>query len=124
MTGKSMGHGRRRQPGPPARLPRIGLRPWAKAHPWRLTLAVMFVIAATVIGSNGISDFASHLVHGNQAEQALTAPHFKVAAPPKPACGNKALLSGPSSPPAGAVTVPAGEDSATELGQAHTTYWL
>jgi glycosyltransferase involved in cell wall biosynthesis len=125
MTGKSMRHhGHRRGLGLPARLPRVGLRPWAKAHPWRLTLAIMFVIAATVIGSNGISDFASHLVHGNQTVQALTAPHFNVAAPPKPVCSDKALLAGPSSPPAGAVTVPAGQNSVKALQQGHTTYWF
>jgi glycosyltransferase involved in cell wall biosynthesis len=129
MTGNPMGHGHRRQSRPPAMPPRagaphIGLRPWAKAHPWRLTLIIMFVIAATVIGSNGISDFASSLVHGNQAEQALSAPHFNVAAPPKPVCGNPAALSGPSSPPAGAQTVPAGENSVTDLQRGDTAYWF
>ena len=39
-------------------------------------------------------------------------------------CGNNAILGGPSSPPGGAVTVPAGDDSGVNLGGASTTYWF
>jgi hypothetical protein len=39
-------------------------------------------------------------------------------------CGNAALLTGPSTPPAGAVTVAAGDNSATVLNNADTTYWF
>jgi putative cell wall-binding protein len=44
--------------------------------------------------------------------------------PPVEVCGNAALLTGPAAPPAGAVTVPAGDDSALTLGTPGTTYWF
>ena len=49
-------------------------------------------------------------------------------APPAPVCGNSALLTGPSTPPAGAVVLPAGDNSA-QIGekwliQPNTTYWF
>src|SRR5580658_3417989 len=50
------------------------------------------------------------------------------SSPPTPVCGNTSLLSGPSSPPAGAVTVPAGDDTAVVgdnwLVTPNTTYWF
>jgi nitrous oxidase accessory protein NosD len=42
-------------------------------------------------------------------------------------CGNSALLTGPSSPPAGAVTIPAGQNSGFEASsdlKPNTTYWF
>jgi hypothetical protein len=39
-------------------------------------------------------------------------------------CGNSAVLSGPSTAPAGAVVVPAGNNSGVNLGQANTTYYF
>jgi parallel beta helix pectate lyase-like protein len=47
--------------------------------------------------------------------------------PPAQICGNSALLNGPSSPPAGAVTVPAGDDRNFEASfdlKPNTTYWF
>lgn len=44
--------------------------------------------------------------------------------PPATICGNTALLSGPSSAPAGAVVVPAGDNSGVNFGSANTTYWF
>ena len=49
--------------------------------------------------------------------------------PPVRVCGNKAILGGgPSSPPKGAVVIPAGDDSGTVAHnwtiQPHTTYWF
>jgi len=43
-----------------------------------------------------------------------------------PVCGNSAILDGPSSPPAGAITVSAGDNSAwaSNTLPANTTYWL
>jgi hypothetical protein len=43
--------------------------------------------------------------------------------PPSPVCGSP-ILNGPSSPPGGAVTVPAGDNSAVNFGIASTTYWF
>lgn len=45
-------------------------------------------------------------------------------APPALICGNTSLLSGPSSAPAGAVTVPAGDNSSFNLSSPNTTYWF
>jgi hypothetical protein len=52
------------------------------------------------------------------------------ASPPVRVCGNEAILGGaPSAPPRGAVVIPAGDDSGTDLGhnwtvKPHTTYWF
>jgi hypothetical protein len=61
----------------------------------------------------------------------VTNPPDNEGAPTAPkvrACGNGSVLSGPASAPAGAVTIPAGDNSKT-IGldsyiQANTTYWL
>ena len=45
-------------------------------------------------------------------------------APPAEICGNRSALDGPESPPAGAVVVPAGDNSTMNLGVAGTTYWF
>ena len=51
-----------------------------------------------------------------------------VTAPPAPVCGDSLLLTGPSKPPKGAVTVKAGNDvnviGQTWLVKANTTYWF
>ena len=45
--------------------------------------------------------------------------------PPVRVCGNDAILGGgPSSPPQGAVRVPAGDNSAIDWTRPHTTYWF
>ncbi|WP_164001710.1 right-handed parallel beta-helix repeat-containing protein [Pyxidicoccus caerfyrddinensis] len=44
--------------------------------------------------------------------------------PPAQICGNTALLSGPSSAPAGAVTVPAGDNSGFNFNQPGATFWF
>jgi hypothetical protein len=44
--------------------------------------------------------------------------------PPAEICGNTALLSGPTSAPAGAVVVPAGDNSAVNFEQVGKTYWF
>src|SRR5262249_49917281 len=43
---------------------------------------------------------------------------------PAPVCGTAALNAGPTTPPTGAVTVAAGDNSAVDFGSAGTTYWL
>jgi len=43
---------------------------------------------------------------------------------PAPVCGTAALNGGPTTPPAGAVTVPAGDNSGVDFGRANTTYWF
>lgn len=46
------------------------------------------------------------------------------SSPPARVCGNAALLTGPASPPAGAVRVPAGDNGKLDLTRARTTYWF
>jgi hypothetical protein len=45
-------------------------------------------------------------------------------APPVKVCGNKAALTGPSAPPRGAVTVPAGDNASVDFGLPDTVYWF
>lgn len=54
------------------------------------------------------------------------APDSTASAPrrPHPVCGDAALLSGTNQPPPGAVVVPAGNDSPSDLRVPHTTYWF
>lgn len=44
--------------------------------------------------------------------------------PPAQICGNTSVLDGPTTAPAGSVTVPAGDNSDQDLGQPNTTYWF
>ncbi|MGO9341387.1 MAG: hypothetical protein ACLP6E_02530, partial [Acidimicrobiales bacterium] len=56
-----------------------------------------------------------------------TSPGGGGGAPPTPPveiCGNQSVLAGPSGPPAGAVTVPAGNNASVTLNKANTTYWF
>jgi parallel beta-helix repeat protein len=47
------------------------------------------------------------------------------ASPPVRVCGNEAILGrGPASPPPGAVTIPAGDNSGVDWHRADTTYWF
>ncbi|HEX2591328.1 MAG TPA: right-handed parallel beta-helix repeat-containing protein [Rhizomicrobium sp.] len=46
------------------------------------------------------------------------------AQPPAPICGNKSILRGPAKAPAGAITVPAGDNSTVDFGVANATYWF
>lgn len=76
-------------------------------------------LAVTACGAGvAAGDLATRAVRGVAARGAVT-----VAPGPK-VCGNHQLLDGPASPPAGAVTVPAGRDNPTRLGTPHTVYWF
>jgi hypothetical protein len=44
--------------------------------------------------------------------------------PPVEICGDQSVLSGPGSPPGGAVTVPAGNNANLSLNRPNTTYWF
>jgi hypothetical protein len=43
---------------------------------------------------------------------------------PGQVCGNSALLTGPATPPAGAIIVPAGDNSEVDFGIPRMTYWF
>ena len=64
------------------------------------------------------------LVAGLSRSSGAGADQSAPTSPPVQVCGNAGLLTGPASPPAGAVTVPAGDNSALNLDQASTTYWF
>ena len=46
------------------------------------------------------------------------------SAPPAKICGDTELLAGPSTAPAGAIEVPAGNNSSVDFTQSGTTYWF
>jgi hypothetical protein len=46
------------------------------------------------------------------------------SSPPAKVCGNASLLNGPATAPAGAIVVPAGDNSSLDLRQAGKTYWF
>jgi Right handed beta helix region len=92
-------------------------------RPWPIAWAVMICVAAALIGSNSLSQLASGVVHGKQTRP-VTLPSFKVQTAPKPVCGDKQALAGPSSPPAHAVVVQAGDNSQVNFGTPDTTYWF
>jgi hypothetical protein len=80
--------------------------------------------AVALIASNSLSQFASGLVHGSQPTHDVVLPSFRAPTPPKAVCGSAQMLNGPTSAPAGAVTVPAGDDSQVNFTQPGTTYWF
>ena len=52
------------------------------------------------------------------------APAAPPTALPAKVCGNKAVLNGPATAPKGAITVPAGDNSAFDFKQSGATYWF
>lgn len=76
-------------------------------RPGGATVAVARVAVARVAAAHGIGE------------------PIAPARPPARICGNRAMLSGPATPPARSVRIPAGDDAAL-LGRltARTTYWL
>ena len=86
--------------------------------------ALLRYAATTALLASGLTVFA---VSGpaalrTSAASATSAP----SSPPVTVCGNASLLTGPASPPPGAVSVPAGDDAALFAGPlaASTTYWF
>lgn len=92
------------------------------------------LLACSVTGVAGLSWLAVTTQHFPSASPVATAgPSASVAAKlarPFRVCGNNAILGGgPSSPPHGAVVIPAGDDSSTVIAQnwtikPHTKYWF
>jgi Right handed beta helix region len=103
----------------------------ARSHRWRVGLVIA---ACLVIVAGGLSFLATRDSSPASTHQAATAatgaasasgasaPHVS---PPTAVCGNKSILGGgPATAPAGAVTVPAGDDSSVNWNQPHTTFWF
>jgi hypothetical protein len=101
---------------------------WLRAsrllRPWPIVWAVIICLAAALVGSNSISQFASGLLHGKQPTHTTAVPSFRLADPPKAVCGDERQLAGPSSPPPAAVVVPAGNDAGVNFSHPDTTYWF
>jgi len=98
------------------------LRGW----PTGWALVACFAAGATVLA--GLTWLALALLHSPAAIPASSA--AGPASPPVRVCGNNAILGGgPSSPPRGAVVIPAGDDSGTALAhnwtiRPDTVYWF
>ncbi len=86
--------------------------------------ALVGYVAAVALVAAGLSivGFADPAVLKTSTASGSLAP----SSPPITVCGNNLLLTGPSSAPEGAVTVPAGDNSATFSATlpASTTYWF
>lgn len=92
-------------------------------RPGPLIGALAICVAFAVIASNGISQFASDIVHGAAPSQTVL-PAYSYTVPGAAVCGQPSVLDGPGSAPVRAVVVPAGSDSGIDLDMPHTTYWF
>jgi hypothetical protein len=102
-------------------VPLLWLRTEVRRYRWHITGALAVCVVATLIGLFGPAWLGSR-------DSSFTGPRTTAAgpaAPPVRVCGSKAALGrGPSSPPAGAVVVPAGSDARVDWGRPRTTYWF
>jgi Right handed beta helix region len=90
-------------------------------------LITCLVVDVIVISSLGLSDLLGGAKSPASGAEAPVHPLSGTgpASPPARVCGNAAILSGgPAAAPAGAITVPAGDDSGVGFGRAHATYWF
>ena len=100
----------------PARRRHPGIRAAASLVPWpvrRLATSVASEAAVMLL-------LAAALALFHQTALAQLAP----PSPPAAVCGNGSILNGPPSPPAGAVTVPAGDNSGVNFSTPGATYWF
>lgn len=92
-------------------------------HPYlerraRLALALLLVSASVVVPV--LATGQTNLLSSSRAAAVAYGP----ASPPAQVCSNASMLAGPSTAPAGAVTVPAGDNSNVTLDTPSTTYWF
>jgi Right handed beta helix region len=104
-----------------------GRHRWLRPLPVAGALIVLLALAAT--GCTGQSQQAGgggHTASPNpRASQSAPSSQVTIPSGVAAVCGNKSILSaGPVSAPAGAVTVPAGDDSGVNFSQPDTTYWF
>jgi hypothetical protein len=108
------------------RLPKRQKDP-GRSHQWRVgsVIAACALIVAGGLSYKAVNNHGQTHPHnpaGAGTDPAAAAVHVS---PPTPVCGNKAVLGhGPATAPAGAVTVPAGDDSSVNWNQAGTTFWF
>ena len=100
-------------------------RPHLKPVGWILLGCLLVDIV--VLGTLGVSDMNGGVksMPSGPAAQSHPLAGAGPASPPVRVCGNSGILGGgPQSAKAGAVSVPAGDNSGFDFGQAHTTYWF
>jgi parallel beta helix pectate lyase-like protein len=99
-----------------------------KRRPRAKTILLAFLVVDVVVAGSLI---AANMASG--ANQAAAGPVAQVqvkagtgpSSPPARICGNASVLgAGPSSAPAGAVTVPAGRNAGIDFSRPHATYWF
>ncbi len=106
-----------------------------RLHGRPLGWLILALVTAAVVGLTSLA-LASRDSSAPPADSAGQVPALDMASAPGPAsppvrmCGDKAILGrGPSSPPKGAVVIPAGDDSGSALARdwtikPDTTYWF
>jgi hypothetical protein len=90
-------------------------------------LLAVLVVDVVVVGSLVAANMASGAKPMPAGPTAQIQPKAGTGplSPPARICGNAAILGGgPTSAPAGAVTVAAGSNAGVDFSQAHTTYWF
>ncbi|HEX3311797.1 MAG TPA: hypothetical protein VHS32_36595, partial [Streptosporangiaceae bacterium] len=90
-------------------------------------LLAVLVVDVVVVGSLVAANLASGAkpMPAGPTEQIQPKDGTGPSSPPARVCGNAAILgAGPTSAPAGAVTVPAGSNVGVDFSQPHTTYWF
>ena len=90
-------------------------------------LLTVLVVDVIVVGSLVAANMASGSKPMPAGPTAQIQPKVGTgpSSPPARICGNAGILGGgPTSAPAGAVTVPAGSNASVDFSQAHTTYWF
>ncbi len=99
-----------------------------KRRPRAKTVLLAFLVVDVVVAGSLI---AANMASGANPVTAGPVAHVQVKAgtgpssPPARICGNASVLGGgPSSAPAGAVSVPAGRDAGVDFSRAGTTYWF
>lgn len=75
------------------------------------------------IGGSACSVSSAQAASGHYVEFGSNCAPITAAAPVQ-ICSNSSELSGPASAPAGAVTVPAGDNSSVNFSQSNTVYWF
>jgi len=92
---------------------------------WPVGWILVACFAALVAGLTTLSRTGVNRVTPAADQQKAQLPAAGPASPPARVCGNSAVLGGgPTSPPSGAVVVPAGNNSRVNWGREDTTYWF
>jgi hypothetical protein len=96
-----------------------------RLRPWQLgaVLGACLVLAAAALVWTGLRPHHQQPGAAPSAQQSTAATAH--VTPPTRVCGNQSILgAGPATAPAGAITVPAGDDSTVNWSQAGATYWF